>query len=101
LFSSLLFLIAADAAPQAVPVNLVEPNPKVMTQREIRAFNATLPKDHPFHIRCVSSIETGSLARRNFSCRTNRQWQIADDTGNQNARDTYQAMQGKAAPGGP
>ena len=104
MLSLLLLLAAADTAnaqapdqakpPIAAPV--VEPDPKTMNQREIRAYNATLPKNHPFYIRCVSSLETGSLAKRLYSCRTNRQWAAADDVGNRNARETYEAMQGKA-----
>jgi hypothetical protein len=90
-------MVAAEvsaSAPMTQP--LVEPNPKTMTQREIKAFNASIPKDHPFHIRCVSTVEIGTLAKMNYSCRTNRQWALADDVGNRNARDTYEAMQGKA-----
>lgn len=105
---SLLLLLAAGAAdtaqatpaPTAAPAvatTLVEPNPKVMSQREIKAFNATLPsKSHPFYIRCVSSLEIGSLAKRLYSCRTNRQWDLSDQAGNRNARETIEAMQSKA-----
>ena len=108
MFSLLLLLAAGDtasaqapdqAAGQAKPAiaaPVVEPDPKTMNQREIRAYNATLPKNHPFYIRCVSSLETGSLAKRLYSCRTNRQWANADDVGNRNARETYEAMQSKA-----
>ncbi len=100
MFSSILILLAAEASVQAAnPQPLVEPNPKAMNQREIRAYNAHVARDHPFYIRCVSTIETGSLSKRNYSCRTNRQWRLAEETGNQNARDTYEAMQGKATSG--
>ncbi len=100
MLSSILLLLAADSSVQAAnPQPLVEPSPREMNQREIRAFNAHVARDHPFYIRCVSSMETGSLSKRNYSCRTNRQWTLADETGNQNARETYGAMQSKAASG--
>lgn len=87
---------AGPATVSPVVETMVEPNPKVMNQREIRAWNAKLVKTHPFYIRCVTSTEIGSLAKRLYSCRTNRQWTLSDDTGNRNARETYEAMQGKA-----
>ncbi|MFM5931069.1 MAG: hypothetical protein ACKOPQ_09195 [Novosphingobium sp.] len=90
-----LMLSAAEpAAPAPAPVT--EPDPKTMTQKQIRAFNAQLDRKHPFWIRCVSTVEIGTLSKRNYSCRTNRQWELADKTGNQNARDTVEAMTGKA-----
>lgn len=96
MLSALLLVLAADApvtATEALP--LVEPNPKTMSQREIREFNAKLPRDHPFYIKCVSSPEIGSLVKKSYSCRTNRQWHAADMQGNQNARDTYDEMTSK------
>ena len=97
MLSLLLLVAAADvAAAQPTTTTLIEPNPKVMSQREIKAYNASLPKDHPFYIRCVSTLELGSLVKRNYSCRTNRQWALSDDKGNQNARETYDAMTSKA-----
>lgn len=95
IFLSIL-LGAAEVATPAAAEPSVEPDPKAMSQKEIRAFNASLDKTHPFYIRCVSSLEVGSLVKRTYSCRTNRQWQAADNTGNANARETYEAMQGKA-----
>ena len=100
MFSAILFLIAAEVAPQVVSGPLVEPDPKVMSQRQIHEFNANVPKDYPFHIRCVRSIETGSLVKTTYSCRTNRQWEAAFRQGNDNARETYEAVQGKFATGG-
>ncbi|MFM5908018.1 MAG: hypothetical protein ACKOPO_10620 [Novosphingobium sp.] len=90
-----LLLSAAEPAAVAAP-EITEPNPKTMTQKQIRAFNAQLDRKHPYWIRCVSSIEIGTLSKRVYSCRTNRQWELTDKTGNQNARDTVEAMQGKA-----
>lgn len=97
LLAALFFAEATVNSAAADPV--AEPDPKSMNMREIKAFNAKLPKNHPYYIRCVSALETGSLVKRTYSCRTNKQWQLADQTANQNARDTYEAMQGKAISG--
>ncbi len=97
MLSLFIAMLAAEVSASApAPQPLVEPNPKTMTQREIKAFNASIPKDHPFHIRCVRTVDTGSLVRGTYSCRTNRQWAKADEIGNLNARETVEAMQGKA-----
>ena len=74
---------AATAASAAVQ----EPDPKAMSQAEIRQFNARLSRDHPYFIRCEKQTDTGSLVRKLYSCRTNEQWQHADEVGNDNARD--------------
>ena len=94
---ALLLVIAAEgAAAEAVQTQVSEPDPKAMTQKQIRAFNAALPKGHPHYIRCKSSPEIGSLAKKLHSCRTNAQWQKSEAIGNQNARDTYDHMTSKA-----
>lgn len=91
-----ILLLSTQAQMTPVVEELVEPNPKVMTQKEIRAFNAKLDRKHPFYIRCVSTIEIGTLSKRQYSCRTNRQWALADRIGNENARETYDAMTSKS-----
>lgn len=97
MLSALLLILAAEAAPAvAAETVLVEPDPKAMSQKEIREFNSKVPRNHPFYIRCVASGEIGSLVKKTYSCRTNRQWKAADETGNQNARDTYEQMTSKA-----
>jgi hypothetical protein len=99
MMTSLLFALAAAAAePAALPVApapLLQ-NPRTMSQSEIRAYNTGREKSDPDFIRCVKREETGSLARKTFSCHTNAQWAQADRVGNQNARDTYEAMTSKA-----
>ena len=93
--ASALLLLGTEGAVQANQAIFSEPNPKSMSQKEIREFNAKLPQGHPFYIRCVKSDETGSIAKKLYSCRTNRQWARDDATGNQNARDTMDAMTSK------
>ncbi len=96
LLASMILLIASDGAAKTDLASVTEPNPKAMSQKEIREFNAKLSREHPFYIRCVKSDETGSIARKTFSCRTNQQWKLAHDTGNQNARGTVESMTSKA-----
>jgi hypothetical protein len=102
--TSILLLIAASTASTApVPpapspdAGITEPNPKAMSRSEIRAHNATLKSDHPFFIRCVKAEATGSLVKRNVSCRTNRKWAAAEEAGNREARDIADQMSSKAA----
>ena len=95
MITSLLIALAASAAqPAELPV--LEKDPRTMSQAEIRAFNTGRERKDPDFIRCVRSDETGSLARKTYSCRTNAQWAEADKIGNQNARDTFQVAQSKA-----
>ncbi|MFM5954901.1 MAG: hypothetical protein ACKOPE_11470 [Novosphingobium sp.] len=97
MLTALFLILAADAGTAtAVEQPLVEPNPKTMSQREIRAFNSKLPRSHPYYIRCVASGEVGSLVKKSYSCRTNHQWALAEEKGNQNARDTMEQMASKA-----
>lgn len=96
MLEAILLLIAADGAVAEAVQPVSEPDPKAMNQKQIRAFNAALPRNHPYYIRCVSSPEVGSLVKKLYSCRTNAQWKRADETGNQNARDTYDSMTSKA-----
>ncbi len=71
------------------------PNPKKMSQPEIRAHNARLTANDPYFIKCVRSEPTGSLIKSNFSCRTNQQWLAAQDAGNDEARAINDEMASK------
>ena len=71
------------------------PNPKKMSQPEIRTHNARLKATDPYFIKCVRSEPTGSLVKTNFSCRTNQQWRIAEDVGNDVARAIGDEMASK------
>lgn len=93
-FTSTLIAIVGSAA--AVAADIPEPNPKTMSQAEIRAFNASLDKAHKYYIRCKRSAATGSFIQRQFSCRTNEQWVAADARGNQEARDIGEEMTSKS-----
>jgi hypothetical protein len=98
MLASLLLLLAAETTT-AAPAAVEEPDPKAMSRAEISAFNAKLPRTHPYYIRCLRLEETGSLVKKTYSCRTNEQWGRAERVGNQNARDTVEAMQAKNVSG--
>jgi plasmid maintenance system killer protein len=72
------------------------PDPKAMSEAEIRAFNASVPANHPFHIRCKRYLAPGSAIKKLYSCRTNEQWRAAWDAGNQEARNIGDHFQSKA-----
>lgn len=94
LFSTLMALAAVTTV---APADLgPEPDGQHMTPAEIKANNAKLTRDHPYYIRCQVRDETGSLAKKIRSCRTNLAWERSFQQGNQSARDTYEAMQSKA-----
>ena len=98
MFASLLLLVAAETTI-AAPVEVEEPDPKAMSRAEIAAFNAKVARTHPYYIRCRRTEETGSLVRKTYSCRTNEQWGFAERVGNDNARDTVEAMKSKSMSG--
>jgi hypothetical protein len=100
MISSLFLMFAAEALTPVVATPLVEPDVARMSPRDIKTFNMNLPKSHPFYIRCVASVETGSLVKTNRACKTNQQWRRSDDRGNQDARETYDNFEGKSRPGG-
>ncbi|MFM6949581.1 MAG: hypothetical protein ACKOW1_01020 [Novosphingobium sp.] len=95
LAATLLLGTAGPAVVTSDPATAVV-DPKKMSQAEIRAHNATLPRTHPNYIRCVRSAAIGSLVARNYSCRTVAQWDAADRAGNDEMRRVADAMASKA-----
>ena len=67
-------------------------NPAAMTAAQIKAHNATVDRKHASYIRCRSADEIGSLVKKIRTCRTNAQWAGSFLVGNQDARDTVDAM---------
>lgn len=95
LATALVALLGSSAG--IVPAaDVAEPNPKAMSQSEIRAFNAKLDKGHKYFIRCKRSAATGSFIARDFSCRTNAQWAASENRGNQEARDVMEEVTSKS-----
>lgn len=81
--------VQASAADERTPPDRPA---STMTSKEIAAFNEGLDSKHPYFIRCRRLEETGSLVRKARVCRTNEQWAQSFAQGNQNARDTVEAM---------
>lgn len=95
--NAVLLLLAASGGAVAEVQDLgPEPDAQRMSTAEIKANNAKLARNHPYYIRCQRREETGSLVKGIKSCRTNHQWRMAFEQGNQSARETYEAMQSKA-----
>lgn len=83
LVAALLLLTPTVLAPELGP----EPDAQHMSPAEIRASNAGRDRRHPYYIRCKHEPLPGSLLRQMRSCRTNHQWELAFQQGNQAARD--------------
>ncbi len=86
---SLILAAPAFAAGDKLPPDRA---PSEMTPTEIKAYNAGLEQSHPYYIKCRKTDVVGSLVKKLRVCRTNDQWKAASATGNQNARDTLEAM---------
>lgn len=95
----LLTATAAVAAPPEQPSAPPEVHPRQMSSSEIRAHNANLEASDPNFIRCERVGQMGSLIQRRRDCRTNAQWDAAFIIGNDNVRETADAMRSKAASG--
>ena len=89
-------LAAEEAATDRAPPTKT---PSAMTPTEIKAYNVGLAQTHPYYIKCRKTLEIGSLVKKNRVCHTNEQWKIVSAKGNENARDTAEAMTSKAAGG--
>lgn len=95
-----VIIAALPLALICAPVHAANPNertppdraPSLMTSKEIATFNQGLANSHPYFIKCRRLEETGSLVKKARVCRTNEQWKLSSSNGNQNARDTVEAM---------
>lgn len=63
-----------------------------MTGTEIKAHNQGLPMTHPYFVKCRKIEEIGSLVKKARVCHTNEEWKQLWAQGNQDARDTAEAM---------
>ncbi|HET6523038.1 hypothetical protein [Sphingopyxis sp.] len=92
-----LLATPAFAAESAAPADHAPPPkaPSAMTPTEIKAHNEGLAQTHPYYIKCRKTLEIGSLVKKNRVCYTNEKWKQVIAQGNQNARDTAEAMVGK------
>lgn len=85
-------IATATTAGRAPPEKI----PSSMTSAEIREFNQGLTVSHPQYIKCRKIDEIGTLVKKARVCRTNEQWKQAWMQGNQNSRETMDAMTSKA-----
>ncbi len=95
MFASMLFLLAAEGSTVTQVVQVEEPNPREMSRSEMTRFNEQVGRDHPYYIRCVKTLETGSLVKKTYSCRTKEKWALAEATGNANAYEIQEAFKPK------
>ena len=98
LAAALLVAPVAFAADGAAATDRAPPSkaPSAMTPTEIKAYNEGLAQTHPYYIKCRKTLEIGSLVKKNRVCYTNEKWKEVNERGNQNARDTAEAMTSKA-----
>ena len=80
------------AAPAVAAGDAAQKSPSMMTSTEIREHNKALASTDGTYIRCRRFTETGSLVKQARVCKTNADWGGTFRTGNQNARDTVDAM---------
>ncbi len=86
---TLILAVPALAAGDKLPPDRM---PSEMTPTEIKAYNAGLERSHPYYITCRKTEVMGSLVKKLRVCRTNEQWKEASARGNDNARETVEAM---------
>jgi hypothetical protein len=87
-----LFAVAAAAEPAPVAPDIAAEPPSAMTNEAIAQHNAALEPRDPAFIRCRRIAIAGSLVKKARVCKTNADWAKSWQDGNQNARDTYDAM---------
>ena len=94
IFAATLALLSGAAVAETRVMDRQPPEraPSTMTPTEIAAFNKGLERTHPYFIKCRKEEVIGSLAKKLRVCRTNQEWNRYADVGNQNARDTIDAM---------
>ena len=89
----LLTIALSQASPLVLAPRPATDGPAVMTAAEIRTYNARLARTDPAYIRCQRTLQTGSLVKKNTSCRTNAEWRRVQEIGNQDARDLLETIQ--------
>ncbi len=105
MLTTFILLLAAQApTPASMPPGVIqttvsEPDVRSMSPRDIKAFNATVPSKHPYHIRCTREVDVGSLIRGATTCKTNQQWSKAEQVGNDGVREMSDRMTSKAENG--
>lgn len=91
-FLSALSLAAPAAAQDHSAFGTGLKSASMMTPTEIKAHNKALTSKDANYIRCRKFDEIGSLVRKARVCKTNAEWTTSFRVGNQDARDTQDAM---------
>ena len=90
--------IALIASLAAGPAGAQESEPRLarapsdMSGAEIDAYNEGRIASDPDYIRCRRIEQIGSLVRKLRVCNTNAEWKRIVDRGNQDARDSMEAL---------
>ena len=91
-------LLAAPAAAEELADRAPPPKkPSLMTPTEIEAYNKGLGQTHPYYIKCRKTLEIGSLVKKTRVCHAKAAWRERIARGNQDARDTAEAMTSKGS----
>lgn len=89
----LVGLSAASASATASDAEVpLARTPSEMTGDEIDAYNSGRAPNSPDYIRCRRIEQIGSLVKKLRVCNTNAEWRRITDKGNQDARDTLEAV---------
>jgi len=91
-FGILIGLSAASAAVASEAEAPFARVPSEMTGEEIDAYNMGRAANSPDYIRCRRIEQIGSLVKKLRVCNTNAEWRRITDKGNQDARDTLEAV---------
>jgi hypothetical protein len=87
----LALLLQAPVTVTAATGDITGPT-SAATNEQIAAHNASRQPRDPDFIRCRRLAVPGSLVKKARVCKTNAEWARSWAVGNQNARDTYDAM---------
>jgi hypothetical protein len=90
--TAIALLLSNASATASAPTPELLTGPIKMKASEIRAYNASLPRDHPNYIRCSKVEETGSIVKKKSICRTNQEWDRIEFAANTDAREAVDAL---------
>src|SRR3712207_4471367 len=88
----MLLTIPASAHGQHSAFSTGPESASNMTPTEIKAHNEKLTSKDASYVRCRKDVQIGSLMKKLRVCKTNAEWATSFKNGNQNARDTQDAM---------
>ena len=96
---SILAALVLQTSGATAP-DVQRPNPRSMSKSEIAAFNTKVGSRHPYYIRCRKVADTGSNVRKIRTCKTQEEWKLAANEGNQQSRDFIESLSSKGGNSG-